>query len=259
MMVRIFTPIPPRHRLIGHRGIAARAPENTMASFQLAAEEGINWIEFDVQLTADHFLVIFHDDTLNRTTNGKGLVYKQNLEQLLQLDAGSWFDAKFSNQRILELATTLPTLLKLNLQLNIELKVPEFPPPGHLYRFALIFAQTIQSIWPANRPEPLVSSFNWSLLDAVRTYLPSIPIGYLSDTCTFSMMDTVIPIHNAALHCNAQALNPALTDYAQVNSLPLLAYTVNEAKLARELLAQGLFALFSDDPSRLAKEIPSSP
>lgn len=257
--MRIFTPAPPKHRLIGHRGLAARAPENTLAGFELAAKEGINWVEFDVQLTADHFLVIIHDDTVDRTTNGHGLVYKHNMTDLLQLDAGSWFDSKFANQRIPELATVLPKLFNLDLQLNIELKVPAHPPPGHLYRFALVFAQTLQSIWPANRPEPLVSSFNWRLLEGVRTYLPSLPIGYLSETCSFKMIDTIIPIHNAALHCNADALNPALIEYAQVNGLPLLAYTVNEAKQAKDLLDQGVFALFSDDPTRLLKEIPSIP
>lgn len=248
---RNFTPIPPHNRLIGHRGLAARAPENTMASFKLAASEGIDWVELDIQLTQDHFLVIFHDDTLERTTNGKGLVFEHTLDELSKLDAGSWFDPRFKDEHIPEFATTLPKLIDLNLQLNIELKVPKAPPEGYLYRFALIFSQILRSLWPANRAYPLVSSFNWPLLEAVRTYLPNLPIGYLSNTCSYDLIDKVIPINNASFHCNYHAINADLLDFAHKHGVPILVYTVNDPKEASELLKQGVYALFSDDPTHL--------
>lgn len=258
MNSRVFNVAPPQQRLIGHRGVAARAPENTMASFMLAANQGIDWIEFDVQLTKDHFFVIFHDDTLQRTTDGNGLVYQHTLRELHGLDAGSWFSPSFQGEKIPELVSCLKSLFTLGLNLNIELKVPENPPKGYLHTFALTFSQTINLIWPKNKALPLLSSFNWALLNEVRSYLPTYPIGYLSDTCSMKMIDEIAALSNASLHCEWISLKPDFLEYAHLKSVPLLVYTVNDPKLGAFLLQQHVFALFSDDPLRLAKEIPSA-
>lgn len=85
-----------RPLLIGHRGYPARYPENTLASFRGAMEAGCDMIELDVTLTRDRKVVVIHDDTLDRTTTGKGLVASHSLEEITALDAGSWFDPRFS-------------------------------------------------------------------------------------------------------------------------------------------------------------------
>ena len=82
--------------VIGHRGAAAYAPENTLAGFVKAAEQGVTWVEFDVRLTRDGVPVLIHDDDLDRTTEGSGLVANATLKQIKELDAGSWFGAAFA-------------------------------------------------------------------------------------------------------------------------------------------------------------------
>ena len=79
-------------RVIGHRGAAALAPENTLASFRKAAALGVQWVEMDVSLLADGGTVIFHDEVLDRCTNGHGLLAAQTMDTVVGLDAGSWFD-----------------------------------------------------------------------------------------------------------------------------------------------------------------------
>ena len=86
-------------RVIGHRGIAARAPENTLAGFRRAAELGVAWVELDVQLTSDGVPVVFHDDGLERTTDGQGLLIETPLAVLRGLDAGAWFGPAFAGER----------------------------------------------------------------------------------------------------------------------------------------------------------------
>lgn len=87
-------------KVIGHRGAAGLAPENTFAGFDLALELGVDGIETDVQRTKDGKLVLFHDDRLDKTTNGTGVLQETSWEELQQLDAGVWFDAKYTGERI---------------------------------------------------------------------------------------------------------------------------------------------------------------
>ena len=107
--------------VVAHRGCSGRAPENTIAAFEMALEQGSDMIECDVRLTKDEEVVVFHDRALDRTTNGKGPVEQRTLEELKRLDAGSWFSSKFSGERIPTLSEVLH-LLEGRAFLNIELK-----------------------------------------------------------------------------------------------------------------------------------------
>lgn len=107
----------------GHRGLKAFYPENTLLSFMKAIEAGVDMIEFDLRLTRDKHVVILHDETVDRTTNGTGKVGDYSLSELKSLDAGGWFGKAFEGLKI-------PTLLELcnlladypELLLNVEIK-----------------------------------------------------------------------------------------------------------------------------------------
>jgi glycerophosphoryl diester phosphodiesterase len=97
--------------IIAHRGASAYAPENTIAAFLKAYELGVRWVEFDIMLTADNQAVVIHDETLDRTTNGTGLISECTYDQIKTLDAGIKFGPKFANQKI-------PLLEEVILKLN---------------------------------------------------------------------------------------------------------------------------------------------
>src|SRR5258708_11793081 len=96
-------------RIIAHRGASAIAPENTLAAFRAAAVSGATWVEFDVSLTKDGRPVVFHDDLLDRTTDGTGLLAETPFEILTHLDAGSWFAPDFSGEMVPTLEEDLVT------------------------------------------------------------------------------------------------------------------------------------------------------
>lgn len=248
-----FALAPPKNQLIGHRGIAALAPENTMASFRLAALQQINWIEFDIRLTKDHELIIFHDDTLERTTNGNGYVYEHNLKDLLTLDAGSWFSADFKNEKIPVFAEAFIELLHLGLQSNIEMKFPADPSHEHIEALVSGLCSIIENQWPNDRPLPLISSFEWQALTLLREKRPDAPIGFLSEHCSSELIQQVANTPNAALHCDYLALTPAFMRQAAAASVPVLAYTVNESTIAEQLFSHAIFGIFSDNPQALQK------
>lgn len=111
----------PTRGVCAHRGASASHPENTLAAFREAIRLGAQMIEFDVALTKDHKLVVMHDATLNRTTNGQGPVSDFTLEELKQLDAGSWKDSRFQGEQIPTLDETL-AIMPENMWLNVHLK-----------------------------------------------------------------------------------------------------------------------------------------
>ncbi len=109
--------------LIGHRGVAGKYPENTKVSIQAAIDLGLDWVEVDVQPTKDNVLVVCHDHTVNRCSNGKGRVDQMTLAELKTLDFGGWLSTEFSNESIMTLSELLGLAAKNNLNLNIEVKV----------------------------------------------------------------------------------------------------------------------------------------
>jgi glycerophosphoryl diester phosphodiesterase len=108
-------------QVCAHRGDVAAAPENTIPAIRSAVEKGVGMIEFDVQLSKDGRLVIMHDPTVNRTTNGKGKVEDLTFEELRALDAGSWFDPKFARTQIPTLKEVLE-VIPTTIQCNVHLK-----------------------------------------------------------------------------------------------------------------------------------------
>src|SRR5208282_785001 len=108
--------------VIGHRGAAAYAPENTLAGFCVAKSLGCAWVEFDVRLTADDEPVICHDDRLDRTAGVRGCISKLPLAAIRQLDAGSWFGGSFTGEHIPTLDEALLCCRKLGLGVNVEIK-----------------------------------------------------------------------------------------------------------------------------------------
>src|SRR5262245_679720 len=105
--------------VIAHRGASGTCPENTLAAFRRAVEVGADMIELDVQLTRDDAVVVMHDWTLDRTTDGSGAVGERALDELRPLDAGRWFAPEFAGERVPTLAAVLDAV---PIPINVELK-----------------------------------------------------------------------------------------------------------------------------------------
>ena len=146
-------------RLIGHRGAAALAPENTLASIRAAADSGVPWIEVDAKLAKDGVPVLMHDDTLDRTTAGQGPVVARTSGELGRLDAGSWFDPRFAGETVPTLSQCLAECRRLGLGLDLEIK----PDKGaEAVTAAAPLSGLISSCgWCATTPRPSIAAC-WS-------------------------------------------------------------------------------------------------
>lgn len=236
-------------RLIGHRGAKESAPENTLASIREAARQGARWVEVDVMLTRDRRPVLIHDDTLDRTTSGTGPVPLLDLEQLRQLDAGSWFDPRFAGERVPTLEEAVDVIRDLGLGLNLEIK----PYPGQEAATAAIALDVLRPLWPADRPL-LLSSFEVPCLEVARDVWPEIPRGYLIWKQPDDWAAIADRVGAATLNVNQEWQTPDSIAAYRATGRPVLAYTVNDAERARTLFDWGVTAVFTDAPGRLAAE-----
>jgi len=158
---------------MAHRGWSGKAPENTLAAVRLAlAEPAIQAIEIDVQLSRDGVPVLIHDFTLGRTTNGEGLVKNHTLQELRELDAGSWLDDRFAGERIPTLDEVLQ-MVKGRCTLNIELKATSDMYPGIAEKVWELLEQHDM------KQEVYITSFDHDLIRHVRELDATVLTGLI--------------------------------------------------------------------------------
>lgn len=231
-------PPPPPPWFVGHRGAAAEAPENTVESFRLAAEQGADLVELDLRLTGDGTLVACHDADLMRVAGSPLAVETASLAELRGAGAAL--------PKLDEILAALPP----GLPLNLELKRDRAPRLG----LAESAAGTL-----AGRGRPiLVSSFDWPLLAALSALRPALPIAPLASRDGAALVAAGERLGAWSLHAHRRLATPWLASAARDAGRPLLVYTVNDAAEAARLLDLGVTGLFTDAPGRLRRDLAAS-
>ncbi len=234
-------------RIVGHRGAAMHAPENTLAGLREAARQGCRWVEIDVRLTADGWLVLMHDPTVDRTTTATGRVRGLPLAEIAVMDAGARFDAAFAGEPVPALADALGLAHRLGLQLDIELKCE----PGDSAAAAAALVREIEQAWRADKP-PLVSSFDHAALAAVRAARADLPVAVVTPTLSDRWRGACQSLGAASLHVGERGLTREAVVPLVAEGIEIGAYTVNDAARAKDLLSWGIAGIFTDCPGAIA-------
>lgn len=232
--------------VIAHRGASGYAPENTIAAFTKAAQLGIQWVEFDVMQAACGTPIIFHDETLTRTTNGNGNVEEYDYTYLRSLDAGAWFDPIFSGERIPSLEQVIDFLNEMGLCGNIELK----PLPGK----EALLVESVLNVIPAsliNSNKILFSSFSIDALISLRSYAVNCQMGLLLHDWIEDWQAICESLYCVSVHINQEIITRRAIAEIQLMNKAVLCYTVNDPIRAQELFEWGIDAVFSDVPDRI--------
>lgn len=240
----------PRPLILAHRGASAHAPENTLAAFELAHKQGAHGIELDAKLSADGEVVVIHDASVERTTDGHGRVSQLSITALRELDAGSFFAEQFQGEKIPTLVEVFETIGKRAI-INVELTNYDTPRDG----LADKVCELVQRF--GLQASVLFSSFLPSNLKRTRSLLPETPrgllalggwVGWWSRSFGFNFGDY-------------QALHPGLSDttpqqVARVHRLKrrIHVWTVNGADDIRRLIDWGVDGIITDDP-KLAMDL----
>ena len=241
--------------VIGHRGAAGAAPENTLASIRKARELGATWIEFDVKLTKDGHPILFHDDCLERTTDGRGAVAATTLAEIRRLDAGVWFGPAFRGEPVPTLEQALALCVELHLGINVEIK----PCAGREAETAQVTVATLLDVWPRDRAAPLVSSFSPACLSVARDLAPELPRGYLAGTLPRRWRELMARYACVTMHLNHRRTFRGQRAELLAAGIPMVLYTVNDASRARQHLEDGAAAVITDQVDQVLRCLERAP
>ncbi len=239
--------------IFAHRGASCYAPENTLAAFELALKQNAPAIELDATLTKDHQVVVFHDSDTERITGLKGKINQLTLNEIRELDAGSYFDSSFQGEKIPSLEEVFE-LVGDKLLINIELKnyaTPLDPLPEAVA--ALIKKWSLQH-------NVLISSFNPLALWKIKHSAPDIPIALLALDGQIGWLarSQVGEILNyQCIHPHYSDVNARFIATHHKKGHMVNVYTVNDPSLMRSLFDLGVDGIFTDDP-RLASDVLNS-
>jgi len=238
---------------IAHRGASGYTPENTLAAFRHAVKMRADYFEIDVQMTKDGKLVVIHDTTVDRTTNGSGKVGSLTFNEIRSLDAGSWFAPEFAGEKV-------PTFEEILDQFRgrtgilIELKSPELYPD--------IEEKVAQAIKKRNlhrnpHQRIIVQSFNHDSVKKSKLLLPKVPHGVLAGMNWRNVTDDQLQqfaTYADYFNPNQNLLTPALVDRIHTKNMKIWPYTARTQEQVDRLLALGVDGIITDFPDLLQKQ-----
>ena len=231
--------------IIAHRGGRDWAPENTLAAFRKSVELGVDGVEFDVHRCATGELVVIHDDDLQRTTNGVGLVKDSSWPELKRLSAGSWFDKSFREERV-PLLTEVLDLMQPGMLVDIELKNS---PIG----YEAIEEDLLSVIAPyRERLNLAVSSFDHHCLRRLRALDSSIDIGVLCAANLIDVAEYAAKFKAKYYIQDYDCLMPETVYEARQAGLQVIVWTVNDLYGWQKLIELGVDGICTDHPAELA-------
>ncbi|WP_226584273.1 glycerophosphodiester phosphodiesterase [Halobacillus litoralis] len=238
---------------IAHRGASGYAPENTMAAFERAFTMKADMFELDVQLSKDGELVVIHDTTVDRTTNGTGQVKNLTLEELRELDAGSFFSKEFDGEKIPTLGEVLDKY-RGKIGILIEIKSPSLY-PGIEQKVAEALQE--RNMDKPNNNKIIVQSFNHESVQTFHSILPLVPTGVLVGYSSNGLSDQILREFSSY----ADYVNPskAMIDENLVNRIHAFGldthpWTVRDRQSAQALLDAGVDGIITDYPDYIEQK-----
>ncbi len=234
-----------RPLILGHRGASHAAPQNTLAAFCKAADVGADGVELDVHLSRDGVPVVIHDDSVDATTDGKGLVCEMTLAQLKTLDAGVRFGAQFAGERIPTLEEVLEVVGK-RLLVNIELKSEQ--------TVALVSAVVALVRRMGMTSRVWFSSFKPYALYRARALAPEIPCGLLYGPLNPGTLLLRPFTPYEALHPYKDMVTERFISRAHQRGLRVFTWTLDDPAVARRFADWGIDGIITNEPENVKRK-----
>lgn len=241
----------PHPILLAHRGDLANAPENTLPSFSQAIQKGADGVELDAKLTADGHVIVIHDPTVDRTTNGSGKVASFTLEAIRELDAGAWFDSQFAGTKVPLLEEVFETVGR-NKLINIELTNYSSPKDGLTQKVCELIKRH------NNGQQIIFSSFFSSNLKIAAQVLPDVPRGLLAMPGLLGLWARSFGFmfgDYQALHPHISSTSKEQVSRAHRVKRRVHVWTANTPEEVNRLKEWGADGIFTDDPAVAVKAL----
>ena len=234
-----------KEKILAHRGVSRRAPENTLAAFKKALDLGLGGIELDIQMSKDGHVIVLHDEKVDRTTDGKGFIKDMTLEDIKKLDAGSWFGDEFIGEKVLLLEEVLEFIGDRGFIINIELK-------SGIIQYAGLEDRVLDIVKHYNfLDRTIFSSFNHYSLVNIKEKCSNAKIGLL-------YYAGLVDPWEFGMKLDAYSLNPFFTSVTEQMvkrclevGLQVIPFTVNDNIFAKRLVEWGVEYIITDIPDKI--------
>lgn len=230
-------------RVIAHRGFSGKYPENTACAFRAALELNVHMVEFDVRLTKDEQLVIMHDATVDRTTNGSGQVAEMTLSQLEVLDAGGWFDSRFAKERIPTLREALD-LLEGKVRLNIHLK-------AFASAREVLVSRVVAELAEMDLVDHCFIASDEETIELAKRMQPAIAICNLSTSPFGTYIDRSMAIGCSILQPSNRQVTPEFVATAHQEGMEVNPFYADDAEEMLRLIECGVDGILTNHPDLL--------
>ncbi|MCL7747064.1 glycerophosphodiester phosphodiesterase [Halalkalibacter alkaliphilus] len=231
-------------KVFAHRGFSSQYPENTMAAFEAAVKANADGIELDVQLTLDEVPVVIHDETLDRTTSGSGLVQSHTVEEIKKLSSGAWFSQTYKNEQVPTLEEVLVWSKDQSIVLNIELK-------GQIsdrYKAASIIFPLIEK--HGLEEQVIISSFDHKVIALCKEQAPMLETAIIVFAALFEPVPYLRKVDTLGYHFYYKSLlNEEIEDLIK-RGIRLRPYTVNDDHQIKKFIQLGCEAIITDHPKK---------
>lgn len=232
-----------------HRGAGGYCPENTMASFKRAIELGCDAIETDVQMTKDGALILMHDEMVNRTTSGAGLIKDHSFEEIRKLDAGSWFSREYQGEKVPTVEELLELASENNIAINFEIKT-------EIIRYEGIEEKLIETINKYNMQDKVIlSSFNHYSLKLCKEIDKNIKTGILYTANLYKPYDYAKTVDADAIHPYYYTITSEVVKEAKANGIMINPFTVDDINCMKYFVGIGIDGIITNYPDKLKKVI----
>ena len=232
----------PYPRYAAHRGAGKLAPENTLAAMRIGQAHGYQMVEFDVKLSGDGVPFLLHDDTLDRTTDGRGRADALTWAELAKLDAGSSHSAAFAGEPLPTLSAIARWAIANGVACNVEIK----PVPGRERDTGAAVALDAAALWRATPVPPLLSSFSEEALGAARDAAPELKRALLVDRIPADWAARLSRLACIALDVDYRELDAAIIAAAHRLGYKVMTYTANDPRAVAQLAAWGVDVIITD-------------
>ena len=234
-------------KIMAHRGLSSLAPENTLSALKLVAEQGYSWVEIDAIACGDGTIVMWHDNSVDRCSDGSGAMSDHTAQSIAALDCGSWFSEAYAGEKMATIEEAILLLKALNLGLNLEIKLYD----NTTECVVAPILELLKQHW-TDFDKLIISSFDHSALEYCHKHAPDLKLGKIYEKIPTDWQAQLQGINAVSCHCSYKFLTQAQVSAVKGGGYEVYTYTPNDAERVAEHWQWGVDSMITDFPQRYA-------
>jgi len=239
--------------ITAHRGLSSLAPENTLSALRLAAEHGVQWVEIDAIACGDGTIVMWHDNSVDRCSDGSGAMSQHSAQSIKQLDCGSWFSEQYRGEKMATIEEAIVLIQALGLGLNLEFKLYD----NSVETVVAPVLALLKKYW-TDFDKLIISSFDQPALEYCHSQQPELQLAKLYEKIPENWLQQMQAINAVTCHCDYEHLQQSQVVELHRAGYEVYCYTPNTAAAVEQHWDWGIEGIITDYPQKFSALLKTS-